>query len=94
MKELLKSWKRSYKALQSNPMNVDPGISAGYLACLELCIQQLEASINEKNKDLAACEWSNYRKHYGIPPGHSITLFKAFMAGFEAALGESYEGMD
>lgn len=45
MKELLKSWKRSYEALESNFMNIDSGIHAGYLACLELCIQQLEAAI-------------------------------------------------
>lgn len=94
MKELLKSWKRSYKALESNPMNLDPGISAGYLACLELCIQQIESSINEKDLDRATCEWSDYRKHYGVKTGDLTASYKGFMAGFEAALGESYEGKD
>ena len=47
MKELLKSWKRSYEALESNPMNLDPGISAGYLACLQVCIQQLEETLEK-----------------------------------------------
>lgn len=75
-------------------MNLDPGISAGYLACLQVCIQQLETAINEKSIDTATCEWSDYRKHYGVKTTDLTVSYKSFMAGFEAALGKSYEGMD
>ncbi|WP_280245556.1 hypothetical protein [Nocardia abscessus] len=42
--------------------------------------------------DLIACEWSDYRKEYGVSE-HALTeAHKAFRAGWKAAHGKSFEG--
>jgi hypothetical protein len=42
--------------------------------------------------DLIACEWSDYRKGYGVPEAALMHAHKAFKAGWEAARGKSLEG--
>ncbi len=42
--------------------------------------------------DLIACEWSDYRKKYGVSGRALIAAHKAFTAGWEAARGKSFEG--
>lgn len=42
--------------------------------------------------DLLACEWSDYRKGYGVSAVALTEAHKAFIAGWEAARGKSFEG--
>lgn len=41
----------------------------------------------------AACEWADYRKHYGVNPYSLTEAHKAFLAGWAAARGHSHEGV-
>lgn len=47
--DLLANWKSVYQSLIGNPLNVDEGIARGYLACLGVCIQQLEELLESEN---------------------------------------------
>ncbi|MEV4127053.1 hypothetical protein [Nocardia sp. NPDC049707] len=42
--------------------------------------------------DLVACEWSDYRKEYGASRDPLKAARQAFIAGWEAARGKSFEG--
>ncbi|MFF4026937.1 hypothetical protein ACFYY5_29215 [Nocardia elegans] len=46
---------------------------------------------DEDTKIRQACEWSDYRKSYGIASDPTIAAHKAFLAGWEAAMGNSFE---
>lgn len=39
-----------------------------------------------------ACAWSDYRKEYGVSAGALAEAHKAFIAGWEARQGKSFEG--
>ncbi|RBO78308.1 hypothetical protein [Nocardia puris] len=41
--------------------------------------------------DRMACEWSDYRKAYGIGSDPLTAAHKAFRAGWEAATGKTFE---
>lgn len=43
--------------------------------------------------DLIACEWSDYRKEYGVSRNALTEARKAFEAGWKAARGESFDGV-
>jgi len=43
-------------------------------------------------KNRQAAEWSDYRKDYGVSESAMSEAHRAFIAGWEAALGKSYEG--
>lgn len=38
-----------------------------------------------------ACEWSDYRKSYGVSAKEMTAAHKAFCAGWDAARGRSHE---
>lgn len=38
-----------------------------------------------------ACEWSDYRKSYGVSTEHMTAAHEAFKAGWDAARGHSHE---
>lgn len=42
--------------------------------------------------DRMVCEWSDYRKSYGVGSDPMTAARKAFQAGWEAATGKTFEG--
>lgn len=47
--------------------------------------------MTEDEKIEIACEWSDYRKSYGVSATAMREAHKAFIAGWEAARGKSHE---
>ena len=47
--------------------------------------------LTESDKANAACEWSDYRKVYGVSASALTETHRAFLAGYEAARGMSHE---
>lgn len=45
------------------------------------------------DQDACACEWSDYRKEYGVNASEFTAAYKAFTAGWDAARGKSLEGI-
>lgn len=61
------------------------GVTEDFHTCLGL----LRGRVREVQQSMA---WSDYRKEYGVSAGTLSEAHKAFLAGWEAALGKSFEG--
>ena len=48
--------------------------------------------LTQEDRELMACEWSDYRKNYGVSAASMAAAHKAFVAGWKAARGMSHEG--
>jgi hypothetical protein len=63
---------------------------------LPLALDELDSALDALRRRVIsneqACEWSDYRKAYGVSAHALSEAHKAFIAGWEAGQGKSFEG--